>query len=316
MKTANGPWAVAGLTTAALLALPSLALAAKPELVVNSAHIKGSDFAFRGAGSLDQRVDITIKNKGDKAAKRSVAKIYLVHGRDRYEIATPTVPSIAAHRLEAVDARVKRHNDFPVGGYAVQVCVEAHPGVEESNKKHDCKTLKKEFSRFYSVYRTYEGTASGEGPGHPFEESVRESWDGQDIAFSIQEGRKGVFTYGVANAGSVAYLLSGTTSTGCTHSGAGALQLAGDSVVTVDWRSETYTATAKPSGSYPTSSSCEPDNPGTGPVNGLVFTTGLLGAPMSVPFGSEKLAGTSTDPFDAAGPVRYSWNLVGCDPRC
>ena len=317
MQTAKRPWAVSALAMATLLALPSLGVAAaKPDLVVSTAHVKGSDFAFRGAGSLDLRVDFTVKNKGGKAAKRSVAKVYLVHGRDRYEIASPTVPAIGAHRLETVDAPAKRHNDFPVGGYAMRVCADANHALKESNEKNNCKSLKDEFSRFYSVYRKYQGTAAGNGPGHPFEPSVRESWDGQDIAFTVQGAQKGVFTYGVANAGSVAYFLSGTTSTGCTHSGSGVLQLSGDSALTVDWRSENYTGFGKPSGTYQTSNTCDPDNPGTGPVNGFVFATDLLAGPVSVPYGSQELAGTYTDPFDPAGPINYRWKLVGCDPSC
>ena len=122
-----------------------------------------------------------------------------------------------------------------------------------------------------------------------------------------------MFSYEVAAGGSATYTVSGTTSTNCVYSGSRALPFAGlpQSYLEVNWRQEIYGAALAPTGGYEIHSSCDPENPTTGPLTGWVFQTGeILGNVIALPFGSRTIAGSYNDPL-AIDTTNYSWNLAG-----
>jgi hypothetical protein len=307
-------WGVGLVAVVASLATvsPAQAAAAKPDLVPLAAEIHGEEYTLIGE-YLPYRVDFTTKNQGNKNAGPTLTRIYVQHGDKSYKLADRSIPGLDAKFQHQADERVVSRNRFPAGSYKLLICVDARNDERESNEHNNCIPIKKDFRTFYSAYNQYIGTVNGSGQGHPFEEQVREQWNGSNLGFVQTNYNKGTFLYTPDREGSVFYEIGGTTSTNCTFSGNGVVQLARypTSFLIVDWKNENYSGTAGPSGHYPVLSSCDPDQPGQGPTNGFVFQTGLLaGQTTPLAYGSKVLEGTYADPF-GIGPTSYSWSLAG-----
>ena len=299
---------------AIVLTLPAAASGAqKPDLVPQDGRFKGKPYSFIGE-HLGHKLDYSTKNEGNKRAGPTVTKVFLQHGERRIRLDARAVPGLdAGFQHSPPTENLANRNRWPVGEYELVLCVDVTNAERESNENNNCERIKKDFSRFYSVYHEYVGTANGTGPGHPFDTGVRENWTAHDIGFVMRDFNRGVFTYVPDAQGTVTYTLGGTTSTNCTFTGSGALSLAAhpNSFITVNWSSENYGGTATPFGNYPTQSSCDPGNPGQGPLTGFVFQTGLiLGQTMPMPFGTRSLQGNYSDPL-AIDTTNYSWNLAG-----
>jgi hypothetical protein len=105
-------------------------------------------------------------------------------------------------------------------------------------------------------------------------------------------------------------VVGGLSDTNCAFSGAGTLQLAPTSSVLVDWKRENYRANVASTGQYNINTGCDPGSSQRGPVNGVVFTTGIVEGPGPLPFGSESLTGNYSDPL-AFAPTSDTWDLKG-----
>ncbi len=311
-------WVIGAVALGATLAVgatPAGAADPKADLVPASGQVSGSEYRFIG-NRLNTEVEFETKNKRGKRAGPTVTKVYLQHSRrERYEFAAAAVPGLEAGETDRARDRVNGRNRFPAGRYSIVVCVDAKDQEPESNERNNCGQIEKKFEDFYSAYHQYAGTANGTGPGHPFEQAVRETWTATGVGFVWETyNRPGVFSYEVGAGGSAAYTVSGTTSTNCVFSGSRALPFAGlpQSYVIVDWKQENYRGSLAPGGGYEINSSCDPGNPTTGPLTGYVFQTQdlVLGGTVPLPFGSRSLQGSANDPL-AIDTTNYSWNLAG-----
>lgn len=303
LKAATASRAQFGLIAivALVVALPPPAAegARKPDLVPVAGELRGKPFAFIG-----ERLRVTIrdvtKNRGTKRAGPSLTRVLLRHGGERDRLAARAVGALDPGGRDEDESDARGSNDFKAGEYTVVICVDDKDQVNESNERNNCGRL----DRFYSIYREWEGTIGGIGPGYAL---IPESWRAvpqASFGFDHYLGG-GAFSWKVQGGG-VTYKTEGASG-GCNYSGTGtfALDRSGAGGLFLNYRDDTYTGTAgaPPGATYQVVKDCS----GTITSHTAFARFVVFAAPrQELPFGSEALAGAI-----ASGPVNYSWNLAG-----
>ena len=303
-KTAGTALLGALLCTMALMAAaPAAQAAGKPDLVIAGYAVHGSRYAFQGEHGGSSPDDVT-KNRGAASAGSSLTRAYLVRGTganfSERLLATRAVPGIGPGKQNAGDASTAANvNNYPVGGYRIELCADATHQVQESNETNNCaliRTAVLDPINVYVIRRAWTGTLSGVAQLGAIVEQYKSN-NAKLVFDKPLDIDHGLFFYDFA--GPVTYTDSGSGG-GCTYSG-GDTQTFGpggaspsDDLV-IDYLQRRYTGSADVDGSFYTIRVKCGSTTGSlpGPVNPIFLS---IPQTTSFPFGATKLAGSASGP--------------------
>ena len=182
--------------------------------------------------------------------------------------------------------------NVPPGAYDVRICADLK--LEEVTHSNNCVRAD---GKLYVAKRTWSGTTTGNGTIDINMQPQAESWLATGLTYSFDRAKyqTGVFTY-VATAGNVSWKTAASAN-GCVKSGA-SVDARPEGTLIVDYTAGTgaYSAVARHGTgfSYVVTNSCTPDDPESGPARAVFLDSGIGGPPVSIPFGTNRLAGSRT----------------------
>jgi hypothetical protein len=182
--------------------------------------------------------------------------------------------------------------NLPPGGYDVVLCSDTRL-LQETNRANNCVAYRKSF---FIAKRSWAGTAFGSGDYLDDLQPQAESWlsQGLVLTFDRAQYRRGIFRYTVS-AGSVSWKTAASAN-GCDKTGA-AVDGSPTATLTLDYLKDTYVAlgSKNPAFTYVITNTCDPGNPASGPSHPIFLNSGIGAPPRPLPFGTEQLAGTTTE---------------------